>query len=115
MRAICFAEEEISIDPDTAVVAFYNRCKPGNVASATAHLRQIPVATLTLDASNSVARRSIPSTYVVCTDDQVPSPAMQRAMATHACASLKIDSDHFPFLSCLAEPASLLSTISSFV
>ena len=49
-RDASFAEEEISIDPDTAVVAFYNRCKLGNVASATAHLRQIPVATLALDA-----------------------------------------------------------------
>jgi pimeloyl-ACP methyl ester carboxylesterase len=115
MRAIRFTGEEISIDPDIAPVGFYNRCKPGDAAWATAHLRPMPAATLTMNASSSVAWRSVPSTYVVCTDDQVLSPAMQRAMATNASASLEIDSDHSPFLSCPTELAGLLSSIISSV
>ena len=113
MEAIRFTEEAVSIDPNIATVAFYNRCKPEDAAWATAHLRPMPTATLTTRASSSVAWRSVPSTYVVCTDDQVISPAVQRAMATNAGASVEIDSDHSPFLCCPAELAGLLASIVS--
>jgi len=75
----------------------------------------MPAATLTMNASSSVAWRSVPSTYVVCTDDQVLSPAMRRATATNASASLKIDSDHSSFLSRPTELVGLLSSSISSV
>ncbi|PZE34090.1 alpha/beta hydrolase [Curtobacterium sp. MCPF17_031] len=59
--------------------------------------------------------RSVPTTYVVCDQDQAIPPSMQAAMAAHAGATVRhLASSHSPFLS---EPGALadlvLSTVSA--
>ena len=53
----------------------------------------------------------MPSTYIVCTDDQILSVAAQEQMAETADRSVHIDSDHSPFLSCPKALAELLRDI----
>jgi pimeloyl-ACP methyl ester carboxylesterase len=113
MAAIQSTSDQVFIDPAQATVAFYHRCRPEDAAWATARLRPMPVATLTTHASDRVAWRSVPSTYIVCSDDQIISPDRQRAMAALAGGTVEIDSDHSPFLSCPAELAGILAGIAS--
>jgi pimeloyl-ACP methyl ester carboxylesterase len=55
------------------------------------------------------ARQSIPSTYVVCTEDRALPPAAQREMATRADAVVEWPTDHSPFLTRPAELAALIA------
>ena len=55
----------------------------------------------------------MPSTYIVCTDDQILSVSAQEQMAANANRTIRIDSDHSPFLSCPRTLAEVLSGISS--
>jgi hypothetical protein len=45
------------------------------------------------------AWRSVPSTYVVCTDDRAVRPDAQRERAALVGAAVEVDTDHSPFLS----------------
>ena len=44
------------------------------------------------------AWKSIPSTYVLCTNDRVLAPEAQRRMAARADEIVEVDSDHSPFV-----------------
>jgi pimeloyl-ACP methyl ester carboxylesterase len=112
MAAVRYGDDEVSIDPALARQAFYHRCSPEEAAWATSRLRPMPPATLTALASQAVAWRSVPSTYIVCTDDQIIDPDMQRRMAENAGRTIEIDSDHSPFLSCPAQLAEVLAEVA---
>jgi hypothetical protein len=58
--------------------------------------------------------RSVPTTYVVCDEDQAIPPAMQATMAEHAGATVvHLASSHSPFLSMPAELADLVVAVVS--
>lgn len=57
----------------------------------------------------------LPSTYIVCTDDRILSVSAQEQMAENADTTVRIDSDHSPFLSCPRTLAEALSEIVSDV
>lgn len=113
IAAIRFTDDKVWIDPDQATAAFYHRCRPDDAAWATARLRPMPTPTLTTRASDSMAWRAVSSTYIVCSDDQIISPDRQRAMAANAGATVEIDSDHSPFLSCPGELAGVLASVAA--
>lgn len=112
MSAIVFDGDTVSIDPSQAVAAFYHRCDPADGQWATARLRSMPVTTLTAEHKPEPAWSTVPSTYIVCEDDQIIAPAAQERMAGHASAVRRIDSDHSPFLACPAELAGYLADIA---
>lgn len=56
--------------------------------------------------------RTIPSTYVVLTEDLAIPEAMQRAFAAQATDTVVLDTSHSPMLSRPAQLAAILSTTS---
>lgn len=64
-----------------------------------------------LDRVTEPAWRSIPSTYIVCTNDQAIPVPLQGKMAERASNARRIESSHSPFLSRPVELAALLDEI----
>jgi pimeloyl-ACP methyl ester carboxylesterase len=95
--AIVYGPEEVFVDPAQATMAFYHRCDPADAAWATSRLRSMPLGSLRVERYPAVAWRTVPSTYIVCTDDQILSPDAQRGMVSNAGATVEMDSDHSPF------------------
>lgn len=106
-----FVGEQVRTDPEIAASIFYNRCTPDTVAWAVPRLREMSIASLVPSPSGTIAWREVPSTYIVCTDDRVMSPEVQRKMAANATSRLEIDADHSPFLSKPEELADLITEI----
>lgn len=86
------------LDPVGAVPVLYGDCLPDDAAGAVAllrpqargHGRGVP---------ERVAWRSVPSTYVVCTDDRAIDPAIQQRLATRCGTTLSWATSHSPFCS----------------
>lgn len=106
-------EVTASFDPSAARSAFYHRCSAEDAGWATRHLRPMPTSVLLAPPPPSPAWPLLPSTYIVCTDDQILSVSAQEQMAANADRAVRIDSDHSPFLSYPAALAELLSEILS--
>ncbi len=110
VAAIDFSGDTSFVDPAGAVGAFYHRCAPADAAWAAARLR--PMANDRLgQPSSAFAWRTVPSTYITCTDDQMVPVSFQRRMAARAGAAVELDSDHSPFLSAPGELADVLAPI----
>jgi len=110
---IQLGEVTASIDADSARSVFYHRCSAADADWATAQLRAMPTSVLIAPEPVSPAWKFLPSTYIVCTDDQILSVSAQEQMAPNANRAIRIDSDHSPFLSCPTVLAEVLSDISS--
>ena len=96
-----------SIRATTPEAVFYNGVDPELAAQAVARLGLQSTSSVTQPLSRA-AWRELPSTYVVCTQDQaIPVPA-QQAMSGHAGTVLHLDTGHSPFLAAPAELAELL-------
>jgi len=113
MASIELGEVAASFDPNAARSVFYNRCSAEDADWATAHLRTMPTSVLIAPPPPSPAWQVLPSTYVVCTDDQILSLSAQEQMAENADCTIWIDSDHSPFLSCPGLLSEVLSEIIS--
>ncbi len=89
----------ITLDPAVAAVALYNRCDPDTTRWALSRLAPQPLVTLQ-QSPNAISWRAKPTTYVVCTDDLIVHPDLQRVMAKRcAVTTVEWESDHSPFLS----------------
>jgi pimeloyl-ACP methyl ester carboxylesterase len=108
---IQLGETTSSIDPDAARRIFYHRCSAQDADWAVSQLRAMPTSVLAAPPTPSPAWEVLPSTYIVCTDDQILSVSAQEEMAGNADRSAYIDSDHSPFLSCPKALAELLRDI----
>ena len=93
----------MSVDLDFAAECFYHDCDPVVAAAAVAQLRPMSVGVGPAAAAASepppAAWLTIPSTYVVCTDDRAVHPDAQRDMAQHATDVVTWDTSHSPMLS----------------
>jgi hypothetical protein len=88
------------LDPEMAREIFYHDVPEELFREAVRHLRVVPASALHQPRSaRPAAWRSIPSTYVVCTDDHHIDPDDQREMARRASEVVEIHSSHAPFLS----------------
>ncbi|POX63494.1 alpha/beta hydrolase [Streptomyces sp. Ru62] len=56
------------------------------------------------------AWKTVPSTYIICEQDEILPPALQETMAARAERSYRLPSSHSPFLSMPAELARLITT-----
>jgi pimeloyl-ACP methyl ester carboxylesterase len=102
----------VALDPLVAAACMYGDCDPATVNWALARLGPQPVASLR-QAPRTVAWRSKPSTYVVCTHDLVIPPGLQRVFAQRCTMSTEWDSGHSPFLSQPDRVADLVRHIAS--
>jgi pimeloyl-ACP methyl ester carboxylesterase len=112
MGAIDLSGPTAVFDRSRAATSFYNRCSPDDAAWATEQLRDMPTELLIAPLPAVPAWRVLPSTYVLCTDDRILSLPAQHQMAANAGATVTIDSDHSPFLSC---PGLLAETIAGIL
>ena len=113
LAGINLGEVLTSFDSHAARGAFYNRCSADDAEWATALLRPMPTSVLSAPPPVSPAWQVLPSTYVVCTDDRILSLSAQEQMAANADSTIRIDSDHSPFLSCPSLLGEVLSEIIS--
>jgi pimeloyl-ACP methyl ester carboxylesterase len=88
-----------SLMPEVALAALYNDCDAETAAWAIAQLRPQTLVALS-GVPNAIAWRSCDSTYVVCTDDQIIHPDLQRILARRCTSSVEWPTSHSPFLSC---------------
>jgi pimeloyl-ACP methyl ester carboxylesterase len=100
-----------TIDPDGAPILFYDDCRDEVAEWAIARLGPQPMANLS-QAPNAIAWRHRPSTYAVCTLDNVVHPALQRILARRADRALEWMSGHSPFLSCPEVVADAIADIA---
>jgi pimeloyl-ACP methyl ester carboxylesterase len=108
---IQLGEVTASVDPSAARSVFYNRCSMPDADWATAQLRTMPTSVLIAPPPPFPAWQVLPTTYIVCTDDRILSPSAQEQMAENADSTIRIESDHSPFLSCPEKLAEVLSKI----
>lgn len=91
--------------------AFYLDCPDDLAAWAESQLR--PQSQAVLGPEVTVASwRSIPSTYVVLTEDQALPPDFQRMFAAQATDTVEFASSHSPFLSRPRDLAALFDTLA---
>jgi len=87
-----------SIDSGGARILFYNDC-PRDVADwAVDRLGPQPMETLS-QAPRAVAWRHRPSTYAICSFDNIVHPELQRILARRADRVVEWPTGHSPFLS----------------
>ena len=89
---------------------FYNDCAPQVAARASAALRTQSIASF-MQPVTEVAWRHIPSTYVLCTNDQAIPLFAQEQMSARCGEVLSITSDHSPFLSHVEELGELVASV----
>lgn len=89
------------IDREVSLAAFYHDVEPSLARQAAARLRPFQKTGYAVVETDAVAAwRTIPTTYVVCTEDRMIHPDAQREMAAGAGAEvLEWPSGHSPFLS----------------
>jgi len=102
-----FEGNSLVLDTDRAVDAFYHRSPPDQAKRAIARLRGFRVLP-PLSTRREPAWKTIPSTYVICSDDQALHPELQERMAARCTDSVTLDTDHSPFLSTPEELARIL-------
>lgn len=107
-------EGVVIVDPASRIELFYNECPPEVAAEAADRLQPQALANL-MESPSSIAWRSRPSTYVVCTRDNAIHPDLQRIMARRATSSVEWTADHSPFLSQPDLVAQLLVTVAAEV
>ncbi len=110
--AIVFGDDGTStINPAFAHDAFYGHCDPMASAANLSRLCPQPVSTFAQPLT-AAAWRTIPSTYVRCTDDQAIHISHQDLMATKCGSVETLDTDHSPFSSMPVETAEILARIA---
>jgi pimeloyl-ACP methyl ester carboxylesterase len=104
----------LQLDPELAIPALYAHCTPEVQRAAVARLSLHPISSLVQPVTGA-AWRTIPSTYVRCTDDQAIPLPHQDAMATRCTNVVSLDTDHSPFASMPSDTAAILANVRSQV
>lgn len=107
-EALRVDRDEVGLDPDLGRQLLY-RDAPAEVATAAA-VRLRPVRRAVFGGvPETIAWRTVPSTYVVCSDDEVVHPDLQRAMAARATRRREWRCGHSPAASRPADVAGLIA------
>ncbi|MFE9627684.1 alpha/beta fold hydrolase [Streptomyces sp. NPDC006527] len=103
--------QEFEAVPDDPRKVFYADVPPAEAAEAIARL--VPQSTKAFtDAVTVAGWHSIPSTYIICEQDQALPAQLQRKLAVRADDVHSMESGHSPFLSMPEDLAGLLSHIA---
>lgn len=94
----------------TPAEIFYNDVSPELTARSVQRLTAHSLAAFGQPLTN-VGWEAVPSTYVICEQDQAIPPVAQEAMAQRAGEVLRMDTGHSPFLSQPEALAGLLQAI----
>jgi pimeloyl-ACP methyl ester carboxylesterase len=96
-ESLLVGEAGVTVDPAAAAELFYGDSDPGAAAAMVSRLRPMALAEST-PTGQEPAWRSIPSTYVVCTNDRALPVESQRKMAARAERVVEWPTDHSPFV-----------------
>ncbi|NYJ08507.1 alpha/beta fold hydrolase [Petropleomorpha daqingensis] len=86
---------EVALDPSLGLELLYGDTEPSIAAACVARLRPVGRAVFR-GIPESIAWRSVPSTYAVCADDRAVHPELQRAMASRATRTVEWPCGHSP-------------------
>ncbi len=100
-----------TLDPDLAPGALYGDGSPELAAAALARVSAQAMASFTQPVTVS-PRRTIDSTYVLCTRDEAVAPAHQRVMAARCAHTVELDSNHSPMITHTAELAEVIEALA---
>jgi len=100
-KVVIETDTTTEIDREASLEVFYHDVEPSLARQAAARLRPFQKAGYAVIETSAVAAwRTIPTTYVVCTEDRMIHPDTQREMAAAAGAEvIEWHSSHSPFLS----------------
>ena len=100
-----------TVEPDKIRQIFYHQCPDADVERAMRELTPNEAA-ITFDAPREAAWKTIPTTYIVCTEDQALLAPGQRQLARRANRIAEWPTDHSPFFSNPQLLINLLHTLS---
>ncbi|MXM67687.1 alpha/beta fold hydrolase [Streptomyces sp. HUCO-GS316] len=103
--------DEFEAVPDNPVALFYGDAPLPEAEAAVQRLLPQSARSFS-DALTEAGWHTVPSTYIICEDDQALPANSQQAMAERSGAVHRIESSHSPFLSKPTELAALLSKIA---
>ncbi|MBB3084331.1 alpha/beta fold hydrolase [Geodermatophilus sabuli] len=107
-EAMRVSGDEVRLDPGLGSRLLYSDAPADVAAAAGARLRPVS-RTVFRGVPETIAWRTVPSTYVVCTADEVVHPERQRAMAARATRTLEWSSGHSPAATRPEEVAALVA------
>ena len=110
-RSLIVDGSVVSVDRAVAAEVFYGDSDPDTAAAMVARLRPMAIAA-PASSTTEPAWRTIPSTYVICTNDQALPVGSQRRMAARADDVIEWPTDHSPFLT---RPAAVAELIAQYV
>ncbi|KAI7356456.1 hypothetical protein KC354_g10408 [Hortaea werneckii] len=99
---IRLTEDKSMIYPETAGQVFYNDCPTQVAEEQKKHIRPIPPSVLSAHKARYAAWKHIPSTYMVCEQDNAIPLAAQEALISQPGAQFRVErcsASHSPFLS----------------
>jgi pimeloyl-ACP methyl ester carboxylesterase len=99
--------DKVRLTARTPENIFYNKCTPEISQRAVTELRSQSLLAFNQPITK-VSWKEIPSTYIICEQDNAIPLFAQEAMSQRATESLRMDSDHSPFLSAPQELAKLI-------
>ncbi|SHN46738.1 alpha/beta fold hydrolase [Cryptosporangium aurantiacum] len=111
-EAMRVGETEVDVDPVLGPQLLYSDAPAEITAVAASRLRPVGRA-LFRGVPTPIAWRSTPSTYLVCGEDRVVHPELQRAMARRATRTLEWPSGHSPALTRPERLATLLAELAA--
>jgi pimeloyl-ACP methyl ester carboxylesterase len=100
----------LSVEPGWGRRLFYSGCGPRTALDAERRLLPQSAASFAQEVRRT-AWRSIPSTYVVCSEDRAIPPGAQRRMGAAVGEVVELKAGHSPFLSDPSAVADLLDTL----
>ncbi|MCK9894484.1 alpha/beta hydrolase [Frankia sp. AgB32] len=110
-EALRVTDDAVGLDPALGPELLYSDAEPPVAAAAAARLR--PVGRLLFrGVPERIAWRQRASTYVICADDRVVHPDLQRAMAHRATHALEWPGGHSP---AVTRPDALADLIAALV
>ena len=101
--------EDVTLEEGLAAELMYGDAPVQVAHAAVSRLRPVRRAVFH-GVPDQIAWRRCPSTYLVCSDDQVVNPDLERAMAARATASLEWPGGHSPMIT---RPDALAALIAS--
>jgi len=111
LSALVFSPEGVTVDPAMTHEVFYGDSDESVAAAVTARLRPLPSDQIAV-MTGEPAWKLIPSTYIVCTNDQTIPPKLQRKMAERSKEVIEWDTDHSAFLT---RPKALADLLASYL
>jgi pimeloyl-ACP methyl ester carboxylesterase len=96
LGSVTMTETAVGVDPARAWELFYGDSDEQKAEEMIARFRPMPLEQMI--QLSEPAWKSVPSTYVVCTNDRAIPPEAQRWMASRADEVVEIHTDHSPFV-----------------